>query len=716
MTPRFPILLALLAGAAPDARTTELPPVAIAYRIDARLDPGTRALTGTEEVRWTNTTGATLAALPLHLYLNAFAHQRTTWLSEEQIGRFDAVEKLLAEEPDPWGWIEPKSIVARGPDGDRPLAWQPVQPDDGNPLDRSLAEVTLAAPLAPGETVTLAIAFEGRLPYPIARTGGARDFFLVGQWYPKIGVPGAARQFHSTTEFFAGFADYDVTFRVPSGWLVGASGRRIAPPAPADGGLVAHRFAQRAIHDFALVAGTSLAEATSRHAPQGGGPAVEIRYLFPRGLERLVPRWQRATEVALDTLGEGIGPYPYDHLTEVFPPAWAQETAGMEYPTFFTGDSADLADLRFPAAALRFQEGTLVHEFAHEYFYGLIATNEQEEAFLDEGFATYWQNRAMEALFDGDEASSVLLGRPLLRGGFGRLALGMENERIREPIARSPAWLYAPGTLGLQVYIRAGQTLKTAELIFGREAIDRVFRAYYRRWAFGHPTFDDFLAVTREEGGEPMARFLAEAFSAARQPDFAVESVKVSRWQAPLGRVPGPAGPLDVTRASREEHAAALAPEEARETDGTVFVEVVDPGWARLDAAAPGGIARRRLTAVTRAPEPGYQPEAGVLHESRVRVTGPAWQNLPVELEFRFADGAVVTEAWDARSPWRAYRFLRAAPLVSAHINPKGTIAIDPDERNDGRRVEPKAGFAADWGHWLGALAGWAVGAVTLWL
>ena len=321
----------------------------------------------------------------------------------------------------------------------------------------------------------------------------------------------------------------------------------------------------------------------------------------------------------------------------------------MEYPTFFTGDSADLADLRFPAAALRFQEGTLVHEFAHEYFYGLIATNEQEEAFLDEGFATYWQNRAMEALFDGDEASSVLLGRPLLRDGFGRLALGMEDEKIREPIARSPAWLYAPGTLGLQVYIRAGQTLKTAELLFGREAIDRVFRAYYRRWAFGHPTFDDFLAVTREEAGEPMARFLAEAFTAARQPDFAVESVKVSRWQAPIGRVPGPAGPLDVTRASREEHAAALAPEEARETGGAVFVEVVDPGWTRLDAAAPGGIARRRVGAVTGPPEPGYEAEAGVLHESRVRVTGPAWKHLPVELEFRFADGAVVTDAWDAR-------------------------------------------------------------------
>jgi hypothetical protein len=717
MRPRFPFLFALLAAAAPATQTVELPTVAIAYRIDARLDPATRTLSGTEEIRWTNTTGVTLATLPLHLYLNAFAHERTTWLREEQIGRFDAVEDLIDEEPDPWGWIEPRSIETRGPDGsEQPAPWRAVQPDDGNPLDRSLAEVTLPAPLAPGETLTLAIEFEGRLPYPIARTGGARDFFLVAQWYPKIGVPGAARQFHSTTEFFADFADFDVTFRVPSGWLVGASGRPAGSPAPGDGGLVAHRFTQRAVHDFALVAGSSLAEATSRHAPKGGGPPVEIRYVFPRGLERLVPRWQRATEAALDTFGEGVGPYPYDHLTEVFPPSWAQETAGMEYPTFFTGDAADLADLRFPVAGLRFQEGTLVHELAHEYFYGLIATNEQEEAFLDEGFATYWQGRAMRTLFGGDESSSVLFGRPLLRGGFGRLALGFGNERIREPIARSPSWLYAPGTLALQVYVRVGQTLETAERLFGRETIDRVFRAFYRRWVFRHPRFQDFLAVAREEAGEPLAGFLAEAFTAARQPDFAIETAEVSRWEAPLGRVPGRAGPIDVTRATRRDHAEVLAPEEAREVDGAVFVEVVDPGWTRPEASAPGGVARRRVTAVPGPAEPGYEAETDAIHESRVRVSGPAWQNLPVEIEFRFADGAVVTEAWDGRSPWRAFRFLRTAPLVSARVDPKGTIAIDPDELNDGRRVEPKPGLVTDWGNWFGTLAGWAVGALTLWL
>jgi hypothetical protein len=294
--------------------------------------------------------------------------------------------------------------------------------------------------------------------------------------------------------------------------------------------------------------------------------------------------------------------------------------------------------------------------------------------------------------------------------------LGFGDEAIREPIARSPSWLYAPDTLGLQAYIRAGQTLETAERLFGRPLLDQVFRSFYAQWAFGHPTFADFLAVARRQGSAALADFLTEAYTAARQPDFAIESATSARWQAPLGRVPQPSGALDVTRASREEQAAALAPQEARESDGTIFVEVVDPGWTRANGAQRGSISRRRLAPVPRAAAPDWEPEDGVVHESRVRVTGPAWQHLPTELEFRFADGAVVTDAWDGRAPRRAYRFLRAAPLVEARVNPTGAIAIDPNERNDGRRLEPLPGFAADWGNWFGALAGWVLGALTLWL
>ncbi len=723
---RLPALLLLPLAAALPAAALELPEVAIRYAIDVRFDPASREYSGREEIRWTNATDATIETLPLHLYLNAFSHEASTWIGEESRLRFGSLEALLREEPDPWGFIDVDTIVQVACDGEEVLApMRFVQPDDGNPLDRTLAEIQLPLPLAPGETATLRIGFAARLPYPIARTGGARDFFFFGQWYPKIGViePAgvrgadrarpAAHQFHAATEFYSDFADYDVTLRLPPGWLVGASGR--PQGASSDEGLVAHRFVERAVHDVALVAGSSLGEATVRFQPEGGGPEVELRFLFPRGTEALVPRWRRATEAGLDTLGAAVGPYPYDHLTVVLPPAWADEVSGMEYPALITGGAADIADLHFPAASFRLKDGTIVHEVAHEYFYGVVANNEQEEAYLDEGFASYWQERSMERLFGADEFSSVVLGRPLSRTGFGRAALGSGGSSLREPIARAPSWLYEPGTTGLQLYIRPSQTFKTAANLFGRDLLDRVFREYFQRWAFRHPGFSDFLDVSREAGSEPLAAFLLEAFTTGRQPDFRIAAAEVSRWQAPLGRVPGPEGPLIVTGGTRGEVEPALRPREALEADGTVFVEVTDPGWTTRDTISRGGVERRFVTPTRGEVAPGYEnEEEAAVYESRVRVEGPGWQHLPVDVEFRFADGTVVEDAWDGRSPWRRYRFLRPAPLVEARVDPAGRIAIDIDETNDARRIEPDRRFAADWGNWLGMVAQWAIGALTL--
>src|SRR4029453_9915577 len=96
--------------------------------------------------------------------------------------------------------------------------------------------------------------FAGRLPVPIARTGCVPDFCLVGQWFPKIatlethGVRGAerarwgARQFHGPTEFYADFADYDVTIDTPNGWLVRATGNAEAPRESAPQGMQRVRY------------------------------------------------------------------------------------------------------------------------------------------------------------------------------------------------------------------------------------------------------------------------------------------------------------------------------------------------------------------------------------------------------------------------------------------------------------------------------------------
>lgn len=727
--PRRLLLSASVAAAAValcrPAASFELPEAAIGYRIEAELDPATRALKGSEEIRWKNLTGEPVSALPVHLYLNAFSHTQTTWMQGVTAGRLRFGD-LLTREPDPWGHIEPTSIRQRTPEGERDAAWRPIQPDDGNGLDRSLVEVTLPAPVPPGDEVALTIAFEARMPVPIARTGGARDFFFVAQWYPKIGViepPGvrhatkarsAAHQFHGPTEFYADFADYDVTFKVPAGWLVGATGRAEGEPAPDGAGRVAVRYRQRAVHDFALVAGSTLKDEWARHAPKGGGPPVDVHYVVTAGSEHQIPRWRQAVEGALDVLGSRVGPYPYGALTVVMMPWWAERTSGMEYPTLITGVPGDpLWDWPLVASA-KLAENVIVHEFGHQYFYGVLASNEQDEAFLDEGFNSYWEDEIMRTIY-GEEASwGHVLGRRVQGSEVRAIGLASIADDIREPLRKAPSWLFTPGTGGVQIYTRSAVTFATAAALFGQDKVDRVFAEYFRRFAFQHPDGDDFLGVAAEAGGPELTTFYKEAFERERIPDYAVAEVTVDPWEAPLGRVSAEGGPVVVTREDRAQHAELGLPAEAREADGRVLMEVTDPGWLRGGQGSRGTIRRTWITPERSEPRPGYTPDG--FHESSVRVEGPGWDTLPVDIELRFADGVVIRDRWDGKASWRRYRFLRAAPIVDARLNSAGKLAVDVKPQNDALSAEPDGGFATDWGLWLGAASEWLLGGLSLWL
>lgn len=721
----LPSVLAAAAAAAlsRQASALDLPETSISYRIDASLDPPSRGLRGTEEIRWKNLTDEPISKLPLHLYLNAFSNRQTTWMREVPPGRLQFGD-LLEREPDPWGYTETTSVKQKTAGGERDLSVRPVQPDDGNPLDRSLAEVTLAEPVAPDGEVVLQIAFEARLPVPIARTGGTRDYFLIAQWYPKIGVVeplgvrhaakahSAARQFHGPTEFYADFADYDVTFTTPEGWLVGATGRAEGDGGSDGAGHARAHYKQRAVHDFALVAGQHLVEQHAPYTPKSGGPTVDIKFIVAAGTEHQMPRWRRAIEGALDGYGR-VGPYPYGTLTVVLMPWWAARTAGMEYPTFITGAPADPLWDGFVGDTFE-GEAVIVHEFGHQYFYGLLASNEQEEAFLDEGFNSYWEERAMRATFGEDASLGHLFGRRIRSLDMQLLNLSSAADDIREPMRKRPSWLMMPGTTGAQFYPRSTSTFNTAAGLFGQDRVDKVFAEYFRRFAFKHPDADDFLQVAADAGGPDFAAFCKEAFERERIPDYAVTDVTAERWQPPLGRVVTDKGPVVITPENRASQGEAGLPEEAREADGRVLAEIADPGWTRGGQSVTGTITRALLTPERGAASPGTSPKG--YHESFVRITGPAWDTLPVTVEMRFADGAIVRDRWDGKAAYRTYRFVRPAPIVEARVDPEGKIAVDVKPDNNGLSVHAKSAFVADWGTWLGAASSFLEGAFSSWL
>ncbi len=723
-----------------------LPAAPLSYRVELTLDPATREFHGRETIRWRRPGSSPIETVPLHLYLNAFSNQEATWMRESGEFARNVPDKLREED---WGFVR-LDRVSRLPADDAastpatPLEHRFIRPDDGNPFDTSLAEVVLDRPLAAGETLVLEIEFSGRFPKIIARTGCNAGFCLGGQWYPKPGVyelPGTrgataerwvAHQFHGPTEFYAEFADYDVTLDVPAGTVVAATGVEVPAEGEAGEGRERHRFVQRAVHDFAFVAGRGLAVLERDHRPPGRTAPVRLRCVFPEGPanRRQAKRALDAAAGAMDVLGRAVGPYPYDVLTVVLPPWQGRFAVGMEYPTFVTGLVADpLLDTGL-LGKIRLPEITVLHEFAHQYFYGMVATCEQEDAFLDEGFTQYWEGRATRELYGRESSGGFLLGRPIDVLDRGRMQLAGKLDDIRDPVLRRPSWLYWPGTGSTEVYTRTRLLLDTIERRFGTDTVNGIFREYFRRWRFRHPGPADFLAVAREVGGEEVAALVLEEWTSPRAADYRVEDLEVERWNPPRGRafLPGEEDVPAVLEGKKDEmeRVAALPPVAARwlEKDGNLHVRISDPGVAEPDGTVvPGG---RRWVAVpldvARAgAAPATEGRDGADDDprpwrSRVTIVGPGRRHLPVRVRLVFEDGAVFEETWDGRAPWREYLAIRPARLERVEIDPAGELALDAGPFGNGRMREPAAAPVRDWRAWFGALAAWLAAGVTSWL
>ena len=712
--------LALGCLALPGPAAAEDPP--LDYVIEVRLEPAERSLRGRLRLRWEHPLDEPLAVVPVLLYLNAFSNSASTFLTEDRhpsFSDFDADATLTAQS-DPWGWLEPEQMRQTVGDASFACTWRPVQPDDRNRLDRTLVEVTLPRPVPPGEPLQLEIDFDARLPAFAPRTGADERLMIAGQWVPKLamlempGVRGAsaprwsARQYHSVMESYAPFADWDVTVDVPEGWTVGGSGLPEALETD-NAGRRRLRFRLERAHAFTLVALREGDDETVEHVLPGG-QRVALRLISYPGAPEYVARVRDALLRGLDLLAERLGPYPYESLTVLMPHFDAFGVGQWESPAFFVGLPADPLWSGALTGGLNLPEGVALHELAHQYFYAAVANSERDEGYLDEGFASYWEYRLSAALYGRDGATSGhVLGRRIDELDLTRL--GLRDSRIAEPVRRQPSWLYYPGTWGPQLYPRPGFLLRTLERLYGVETMDRFMRAYYERYRFAHPGISEMLAVARETTDPAFAGLLEEGLSRPDLPDYEVRTVEVSRWQRPTGMFVSADGQQFHFDGDEDEQDDGLGPPAWAETiDGSVGVEIVDPGWWRDDRSEIGGVRYRRLEASF----------AGETMEARwisdVRVSGPGWDWLPVEIEFRFDDGTVVRDTWDGRAAWRAWRFVTPARLVEARIDPEDKIQVDVDVWNDGERVEPETRFADDLGAWIGAVTEWLLSTTGFWL
>ena len=650
-------------------RETTLSDRVVDYRIDAQLDAAKHAVTGKEQLTWRNRSDREVSSVYVHLYLNAFQNEGSTFFTEREVLTAHSGSRGAAKlEKGQWGWIDLQQVSQDG----APLKWTFVHPDGGPATDQTVARIDLARPVPAGGTLTLDIDFLSQLPRVVERTGWWGDFNLVAQWFPKIGVlelPGErgatqvrwnVHEFHFNSEFYADFGLFDVRMTVPSDYTVGAVGEQQGAPVQANGKTTYH-FTQGDVHDFAWVAAKGY-KALDGSWQGPGSPKVAVRVLYPPEYAASAAPVLKASTDSLTYFSDTLGAYPYRTLTAVVPPYNASEAGGMEYPTFFTAEGyADVPQGTLTQDALDF---VTIHEFGHGYFYGLLASNEFEEPILDEGLNEYWDQRMLRA-----RGQDLHLTPPLLRrlgvapraSMFVAERLGADLKHPYDPLGENAWDRYSSGSYST-VYFRTATAMHDLEERLGHDVTERAFREYYRRWHFRHPSAADLRATLIDVSGD--AKDVNEIFDqyvyGTAHIDDRVSSID-SEEVLPV------AGSMRV---------------DGKHTDGdsTAQEKQIDSQREAWKKAHPNAKA-------------GTGPFPWHSMVSVVRDGAP----VPQLLRVTFADGSHQELRWNDDRRWARFDFTGPSKVVSAELDPQRQIYLDANKLNDSRSVDADGTASRRW-------------------
>jgi hypothetical protein len=670
----FSFLTPPLGGQEPGAGPPAASP--LRYEIWVELDDVNKTLQGKEDLVWTNTGSEPVSDMLFHLYWNAFKNEASTFFQE--VGQEGLFARGSLPEDGDWGWIDVTGI--RTADGRDLAASRSFVTRDKpvHPGDETVMRIEFPEPVEPGEEVRLSLEFQSKIPRTVARSGYYRNSYFIAQWFPKPGVYEEgkgwnAHEYHQNSEFFADFADFAVHITVPEGFVVGASGKETDVLHDQAERKATHTYRQARIHDFAWIADPRYLkierdfvadeEVSPEEYAETAGllglsveevklPDVKMTLLIAPEHRKQIDRHFKALRAAIKYYGLWYGPYPYETVTMVDPP-FRTGSGGMEYPTLFTAGTSVL-----PSSEVLSPEGVIVHEFGHGYWYGLVANNEFEEAWLDEGLNTYSTGRVVAKAYGSGAAPFKFKGLPFPR--FLKMPQYLDAEMDRaaainiaefDPVV-TPSWgFYNTGSYAANVYMRASTLLNTLERLLGEPTWARIMRTYHMNYRFRHPSTEDFIGIVNQISGQDLGWFFDELLFGTRNFDYGIASLtSVEKPASLLGVFDSDSGREEVTREKARDLAQDDRAPVGGEGDGKDYLSTVV--LRRYGEARIGGEARIKLRMV-------------------------------------FDDGSVETRFWDGRDRWVKMTFTKPARARSARIDPETIWLIDSNFANNSRTAAP---------------------------
>ena len=492
------------------------------YEINVSLNDEKHTLSAYEKIAYKNNSPNELSFIWFHIWPNAYKDDSTAYA--KQAG---PSSRFANSDSSKRGFIDSLDFKVNG----RRIDWS------YHPEWVDVVKLDLSTPLKPGQVITIETPFFVKLPGEVfSRLGHTGKHYEITQWYPKPAVYDKngwhPMPYLNQGEFYSEFGSFDVKITLPENYKVMATGdlvdgekeylwlegltattdslnaltkkelkkwikaqKKSLKKSNSDSArseLKTLHFRQENVHDFAWFADKKwLVQKGELSLPSRSDPVTLWSFYLPKNAEL----WRNSIEYLHDSgywFSKYYGDYPYNHITAVDGDLSAG--GGMEYPNITVIAS-------MPSKHLL--ELVIMHEVGHNWFYGIIGSNERYHTWMDEGLNDYSNIRYWQDKYKGTNERLVVfeplqdnlgIAKSLQYSWFSYLQYASSAKSKNVQPLNLKADEYTSGNYGLN-YSKTGVFTRFLHHYLGDEKMDEIMQEYYRKWKYRHPSPEDFKAV-----------------------------------------------------------------------------------------------------------------------------------------------------------------------------------------------------------------------------
>ena len=484
------------------------------YTIDVSLNDKDHALDGFEKIEYINNSPDTLRFIWFHLWPNAYKNDKTAFTDQSLE---NGNTKFYFSKKEDRGYINKLEFRVNN---------QTASTED-HPQHIDIIKLVLPSPLPPGEKIIITTPFHVKLPFNFSRGGHDGESYQAAQWYPKPAVYDH-KGWHPIPyldqgEFYGDFGNFDVSITLPKNYVVAATGdlqnedeknwlqtrssftwkpqkekiktkygqtqtkTHLFPASSSE--LKTLKYIQSNIHDFAWFADKRFI-VNHDTCKLVSGKVIDVYTFYTPSESGIWKNSLQTVEDAIRTRSEWVGEYPYNVVSAVEGPEGFG--GGMEYPTI---------TLISPQANEKLLEFTIAHEVGHNWFYGILGTNERLHPWMDEGINTFYDNRYTQWKY-GSEGEVQFGSQSFAVKNAERLLFESKAAVNKDQPINMAGDKFTNLNYSLIAYYKTGAWLEMVEKKLGKETFDKAMQEYYRQWQFKHPYPEDFKKVLETVSGQ----------------------------------------------------------------------------------------------------------------------------------------------------------------------------------------------------------------------